>query len=278
MALPITKEKKELIIQLYQQGVSIRKIKEKLNSGSETILNTLRKENIVKNTYYKYSINHVYFKNIATDHQAYWLGFIAADGNVYKNYLQISLSKKDHEHLLKFQESVGSTHKIYSTLTVTNKKYKKAIPKEYSHFKAYSPNIVKDLIKLGITPCKTGNLDFDYIFNQIPKPYYKDFIRGYFDGDGAWNRNFVEDRLVFRIGGMGIKFMEKLQKEISVGAGLIPRKLGTDKCGNSGYYYFYWSRKQDLLKLYNYMYDKKTTFLQRKKNIVESFLQRKKLL
>ena len=56
----------------------------------------------------KHNLNKEYFKNIDTEEKAYWLGFIAADGCVYKmsknaHRLQINLSYKDI-----LQDDVGS--------------------------------------------------------------------------------------------------------------------------------------------------------------------------
>ena len=38
------------------------------------------------------------FSEITSDNQAYWLGFLAADGSVNGYQLQIGLSTKDIEH------------------------------------------------------------------------------------------------------------------------------------------------------------------------------------
>lgn len=50
-----------------------------------------------------YKINENYFENIDNKNKAYWLGFIAADGNVYGNKLSIELNSKDEGHLKIFR-------------------------------------------------------------------------------------------------------------------------------------------------------------------------------
>lgn len=46
-----------------------------------------------------YKINENYFEKIDSENKAYWIGFISADGNVYKNKLSIELNNKDDELL-----------------------------------------------------------------------------------------------------------------------------------------------------------------------------------
>lgn len=49
--------------------------------------------------------------------------------------------------------------------------------------------------KYKILPNKTQDIDFEFPFDIIPKKYYRDFIRGFMDGDGSINK--TELRFVF---------------------------------------------------------------------------------
>ena len=49
----------------------------------------------------KYALNETFFEVINSEEKAYWLGFIAADGCVYRRTLSINLNIKDKEHLEK---------------------------------------------------------------------------------------------------------------------------------------------------------------------------------
>ena len=60
-----------------------------------------------------YKYNKKYFEVIDTEEKAYWLGFIAADGNVRKDFLKmrIELNIKDKNHLEKFKKSLDTPNK-----------------------------------------------------------------------------------------------------------------------------------------------------------------------
>lgn len=121
----------------------------------------------------KYLINENFFKNIQTEIQAYWLGFIMADGYIGDRYLQIRLSYKDVYHLLQFREDIQSTHPL--KIKFMNEKYPVA------QIQFTNKQMINDLNCLGLNSNKTGNECFAH---GLPKNLYRHYIRGYFDGDG----------------------------------------------------------------------------------------------
>lgn len=123
------------------------------------------------------------FSEITSDNQAYWLGFLAADGSINGYQLQIGLSTKDIEHLYRFKDFTGTPNSIYTKMNhcTNNGKYYSA---SYINFK--SEKVVDDLAQYGIIKDKSHqNIDF---LSYIPVKYKKPFILGYFDGDG-WFTN-----------------------------------------------------------------------------------------
>ena len=117
-------------------------------------------------------VNNYYFHKY-TKESCYWAGFILADGYIRtKNRftLEIKLQKQDVNHLKKFKENINYEGRV--------------IEKEnYYIISISSPQIIKDL-----------NENFEiynkksltcHISEKIPKKFLKDFIRGYFDGDGS---------------------------------------------------------------------------------------------
>lgn len=109
----------------------------------------------------------------------YWAGFIAADGCVMDNgALKIMLKYDDTAHLEKFKLFVGSTHKISSN---TDKYYR-------SELGFRNSSIIEGLRdNFNIVPRKSISYQFPV---SIPDCYLKDFIRGYFDGDGCICESF----------------------------------------------------------------------------------------
>lgn len=115
-----------------------------------------------------------YFDNIDSEEKAYWLGFMAADGNVYKEQVGIKLSSKDVEHLRKFRDSVGSSAKIEIGKIKGNR--------EYCRFRVCSPHTAKSLEKYGIIPSKSLTLGLN--LDTIDTSLHRHVWRGIFDGDG----------------------------------------------------------------------------------------------
>lgn len=144
--------------------------------------------------------NRRYFQDINTPEKAYWLGFIFADGWIHKghgrngstNYeLGIELSVTDREHLVKFANAIGmDSNKIKERVRKGN--WIKPSQDEdlagnfsgsheTSVLRAYSKDMYYDLIENNVIENKTN---FD-IFPNVEDSLYRDFLRGYFDGDGS---------------------------------------------------------------------------------------------
>lgn len=133
----------------------------------------------------KYYYNEDYFKKIDTAEKAYWLGFLYADGCITRFYrneklksmsLELTLQDEDCNHLIKFKNALESNVPIQHK--IIGNKYKS------DRIVINCTSMCRDLIKLGCTPVKSLTLEFPN--NDIlPDKYLRDFIRGYFDGDGG---------------------------------------------------------------------------------------------
>lgn len=133
----------------------------------------------------KYTYNEDYFKEIDTAEKAYWLGFLYADGCItrfYKNEklksmsLELTLKDEDCEHLIKFNNALNSNVPIQHRIIAGKYKADRMV--------INSTKMCRDLIKLGCTPAKSLTLEFPSC-DIVPTEFIKDFIRGYFDGDGG---------------------------------------------------------------------------------------------
>lgn len=148
-----------------------------LKRHKQTIYLIAKKHGIIlkKSEHQSNAINNSYFKTW-TKEMSYILGFIAADGCLLEGKrngksLEISLAKKDEQHLKKISMLMGYNKKLVF-LEKTNA----------FRFSIGSREIFNDLVNIGITPRKSLTLKWP---SSIPKDYVKDFIRGYFDGDGT---------------------------------------------------------------------------------------------
>lgn len=212
--------------------------------------------------------NENFFKRWSSE-MAYILGFFAADGSMTVNqrgahYTDFYIT--DRKLLSKIRKALGSNHKIRAT------KRRKNWNTTY-HLQIGSKEIFKDLSKLGFTSRKSKYIKLP----NVPRRYFSDFVRGYFDGDGCvslgnyqqknrkkssrilmtrfttGNKNFLQDLLEF------------LQKYTNIKGGTIYKKKGSFELTFS---------IKDSLRLYRFMYAdiKSNFFLERKYQIFQKAL------
>ena len=118
---------------------------------------------------------------------AYAIGLITTDGSLSKNGRVIDFTSKDKELVELFISSLG----IHSLIGI-----KKSGAGNIS-FRVQIGDILfyRFLQKIGLTPNKTKTLSKIL----IPKKYFRDFLRGHFDGDGSsysyfdkrWKNSFM---------------------------------------------------------------------------------------
>jgi len=161
----------EEIKDLYtNKGKSIQKIADILKCNYGTIRNRmiLNNINIRSQTSINFNAKHKYF-DFLNEKSCYWAGFIAADGNVYKNILSIQLKEDDKNHLKKFKNNLDIKSKILfhnGTCSI----------------KIRSNLLINSLNNnFSITPNKSLTLQPP---DNMPKNMIRHYIRGYFDGDG----------------------------------------------------------------------------------------------
>ena len=171
---------KELIADLYiNQGLGYRAIGKLFNT--EFHYNTIKRIveshggsiRTIREAKQESQINSNVFKTIDSKEKAYWLGFLEADGCVYKGYTKITLQKRDYNHLIKFQKFLNTNNSV---------KIIKHNNKEYCTISTGNQTIYEDLIRLGCVERKSLILKPCL---EVPTQYIFDYIRGYWDGDGG---------------------------------------------------------------------------------------------
>lgn len=130
----------------------------------------------------KYHLDHEFFSSIETEEQAYWLGFIVADGSVIEEECQtkrlvIILKAEDKPHLQQFLGDLACNAPIESFSTSI---------KGYGDYDSVririnSTQLCDDLIASGVHVNKSTR---EHYPTGIPKELERHFWRGFVDGDG----------------------------------------------------------------------------------------------
>lgn len=133
----------------------------------------------------KYNYNKNSFNEIITEQDAYWLGFLLADGYISdgaKPFVQIKLGEKDYNHLKKFCDYMQ-----YNSYEVIKKTTGGAYTKDNICYviKISCKQLSENLKKYGLHGAKSGK-EIPYLLNNVELE--KHYIRGIIDGDG-WIRS-----------------------------------------------------------------------------------------
>ncbi|TSC91228.1 MAG: intein homing endonuclease-related protein [Parcubacteria group bacterium Licking1014_17] len=202
---------------------------------------------------------------------AYVLGYIFADGAVYKNPRGswfLEFTSTDKEIIENIRKLLKSEHKI--------SKYEKnrlnSNWKNRYRLQIGGKEIIAKLSNFGIKQNKSLSVKFP----SVPAKYMSHFVRGYFDGDGciSFGKYWNKDRQKFRWRVTSLftsgsrEFLEGLKKSLKncVKGGYINQK-------NRGFDLVF--SLKDSLALFNLMYNNTTaeTYLKRKYNKFVSALK-----
>lgn len=151
-------------------------------------------------TYSFMKYNDRYFEVINTSDKAYFLGLLAADGNISPRLtaVRIALKETDSNILEQFRKFLGEEAPELKT-KIPKINGKANLPQKILVLSKKS--MVNDLMKLGITPNKSHTLKLSCDLHQ----FKKDFIRGVWDGDGS-----VTERR-FKVTTASLNFAAQLQ-------------------------------------------------------------------
>jgi intein-encoded DNA endonuclease-like protein len=173
MANNISNDIKNKILNFYKQGKLLKDIA--LETGVHyTTISRFLKNNNFTTIKRKYIFNEHIFDTIDSEEKAYWVGFLFADGSNDENGLRISLQGRDKLQLEKFLKFL----KLENNYKLKERKIK---DKTYFSIKIHTKIMQKSLYDLGIKKHKTKNPEVP----NIPQKFIRDFLRGFFDGDGC---------------------------------------------------------------------------------------------
>lgn len=196
----------------------------------------------------KYELNEDFFDHWSHE-MAYLMGFIMADGNIYKRTLAIGIQKRDRYVLDFFIKHIGKVPVVF-----------RDVGKHGSYTIKFNSVKIKDsLAKYGVEPCKSKTIRISF---QVPKEYATDLVRGIFDGDG-WvycRRNSIECGIVSASNG----FLDDIRAITGIGGRI--RTRFRDGYPSPIYLWELGTTKSKQLRDFMYQNDPKL-FLARKKDI-----------
>lgn len=253
----ILKEKQQAMKKAAEEfatGSKIEDVMKKYNVSYASIYNALKRYNIQ----YKYTygrtifFNENYFETIDTEEKAYWLGFLFADGCIElsdkkcstHNRLSIGLSVKDLTQLERFAKAIE----------MPVEQIRHIFPKhsyscsEMVYLSCNSIKMCNDLKALNCTPQKS----LHSVFPPIKQEYQRHFIRGYFDGDGCISRSFE----ITSDGHM----LHQIQQILMSACDLKATQIRYRKHS----YNLRYGGKLQLERIFHYLYDNATIYMQRK--------------
>ena len=164
---------KEMIEDLYvNQRLSTTEVCKIIGICKTNFYKLLKKFEIKNRGQQKYFPNETFFSSWSHE-MAYCLGFISADGHVWKDrpFLSIAVQKSDKNVLDYIRDNISP-----DSLVRENPKHNSV------QLTLKSDQIWNDLKKYNVNHDKTFNLKIDF---DIPEEYWGDYLRGYFDGDGS---------------------------------------------------------------------------------------------
>lgn len=243
-------DKNDLYKYYYEKNMTLKEISNIYNVTIETIRLQLIKNGLYNkkkyNAYTNPDLIDDYFEKIDNQNKAYFLGYLATDGNVYDTNLRLELNKKDKIILDTLNKELHNNTKL--------QKHKNCLA-----FSCKSKKIVEDLSKYNIVPNKTFTVDFPI----LPKDMIRHYIRGLIDGDG-WTTKFIPKKrktYCYAIGFCGNeKIVHSLKNHL-----VNELKVKDVKISYVGKIcQVKWSSKKDIIKIRDYIYKDAELFLERK--------------
>lgn len=250
----------------YQAGITLEALSTEYGTTVWTIRNILKVFEVEtlskqgRKTLLGVGNNYEYFNDMTKEGPAYFYGFLLADGNLYKDIVQIGLNQKDKYILETLKEELNLLDNKIKDYDLLVKRTGNT--SQVSSLRFMDRRIVESLRDLGFSERKSGK---EVLPEKIK--YNRHFWRGMIDGDG---------------------FVSTAQNKLSVG--LIGSKEVCEGFLNFSKMYAYNIKAKvrkhsdcdiytvticssNAEKVLNIMYEDSNFFLERKKSKVPSILQ-----
>lgn len=172
-------DNKEKILELHKNNYSNRKIGKEIGVSAYRISKFISNFGLKTNNP-RYSRDENFMEILDSPEKAYFLGWIASDGNLMENIYSIRLTIQDRDR---------DVLELFSKILKTNKplqfmKRGKDHWMDSYRLQINSKKMYYDIIKYGVHPNKTSTI---YLPEEMPDNLFKYYLRGYFEGDGNLN-------------------------------------------------------------------------------------------
>ncbi len=209
----------------------------------------------------RYRLDETIFQKIESEEQAYWLGFLYADGynGESKGMIRLGLAEIDALHIDKFKTFLKSNSpcKIYPP---------RRLREQPMHVvDINSTKLSKDLSAVGCMQAKTFKIRFPH---WLDKSLHKHFIRGYFDGDGSVGK-YINNRNSVNCSASivsNIDFLKDIQTIIKNESAVNFSLSKTFNKNRTSVRALYSSGNIQILKFLHWMYNESNVYLERKYN------------
>ena len=255
-----TDEFEEEIARWYQEGKGERQLAKELQVSRNCIHGALGRQKTEfrspgeRNRLYQVDAHA--FDVIDTEHKAYFLGLLYADGNVHKRTVKLSQKRQDRILVERLKKFLKSEHPIDEQMQLCKgKRYPQ------SRIMVTEGHLASRLKSLGILP---GRPSHKSTVGAIPEPLRIHFIRGYFDGDGSAH---TTPGLSFA---GSEPFLEWI-RAVLFSMGVSKEDATITKHTTAQIYYLYYSSKKQGVPVAKAMYKNATTGLERKRERTESW-------
>lgn len=276
----LNEEDKKIICELYGSKTS-KELAEMFHAPRGTITKLWHDNGLIGKDRHIYPFTYNYFENINSKDKAYFLGWLASDGNVFKRKnegqaqatIKISLDSKDYLILETLKKYIDSEKPLsYIDRTTPKGLYRQSVILEL-----VSDKMMEDLKKYNIVPYKS----YEYKMVNLGNEFMSHWFRGYFDGDGTifYKSNKITQPSEYVVGITGFVHNLQLMKDylekngIKSSITIDQRKTKLYKNMNLEFGTLRFLSIEEKYKFLKYIYtDIDDLYLHRKKYITDCFI------
>lgn len=257
----LTPEQETEVVSAYNADASTGELAEEYEVDPETIRRTLIRRNVPRRGLRTYEVDVSFFQDLQREEVAYWLGFIAADGHIGKErLLWLEISAKDKAHLHTFLEALDSDYPVHE---------RERGGRVMAYLNLTCKALVQPLLDLGYGPGKNQRLELP----PIRRPALRHFLRGYADGDGWTTLSEATGTLQLTWGIIGNPvFLQQVRPLLAQACGLSWVDMYLPSEDVEDLYLLQYTGNGNARKLYSYLYDDASVWLERKRKPFEEVL------